>query len=57
MLAMRKNEILPFAAMWMELQGTMQSAASQTGGYYAKGSKSIRERDIYVFTHVWILRN
>ena len=29
-LAMRKNEILPFAAMWMELEGIMLSEISQS---------------------------
>ena len=30
----------------------------ETGGYYAKYNKSVRERQIsYVFTHMWILRN
>ena len=28
-LAMRKNEILPFEAMWMELEGIMLSEISQ----------------------------
>ena len=28
-LAMRKNEIWPFAAMWMELEGIMLSEISQ----------------------------
>ena len=28
-LAMRKNEIWPFAAMWMELEGIMLSETSQ----------------------------
>ena len=36
-LAMRKNEILPFAAMWMELEGIIQSEISQ------------RKRDIICF--------
>ena len=43
-LAMRKNEIWPFAAMWMELEGIMLS-------------EIVREGQIpYVFTHIWILR-
>ena len=29
-LAMRENEILPFAAMWMELEGIMLSEISQS---------------------------
>ena len=29
-LTMRKNEIMPFAAMWMELEGNMQSEISQS---------------------------
>ena len=45
-LAMRKNEIWPFVATWMELEGIMLSEISQA------------EKDIpYVFTHMWILRN
>ena len=45
-LAMSKNEILPFAAMWMELGGIMLSEISQS------------EKDSYhVFTHMWNLRN
>ena len=28
-LAIRKNEIMPFAAMWMELEGIMLSEISQ----------------------------
>ena len=42
-LAMRKNEIRPFAATWMELEGIMLSEISQ--------------RKTHVFTHRWILRN
>ena len=29
-LAMRKNEIMPFAAMWMELEGIIMSEISQS---------------------------
>ena len=43
-LAMRKNEIWPFAAMWMELEDFMLSEISQS-------------EDRYIFTHMWILRN
>ena len=28
-----------------------------TGRYYAERNKSVREGQIYVFTHKWILRN
>ena len=46
-LAMRKNEI---TAICNNVDGT--------GGYHAKRSKSLRERQIsYVFTHRWNLRN
>ena len=42
--AIKKNEILPFATMWMELQGIMLS--------------KIRERQIsYDFTHMRTLRD
>ena len=45
--AIKKNEILPFAVTWMELEM-----------YYAKRNKSIRERQVpYDFTHMWDLRN
>ena len=45
-LAMRKNETMPFAATWMELEGFMLSEISQS------------EKQIsYVFTHMWISRN
>ena len=30
-LAVRKNEVLPFATMWMELEGIMLSEISQAG--------------------------
>ena len=44
--AIKNNEILPFAIMWMELQCIMLS------------DKSVRERQIsYDFTHMWNLRN
>ena len=45
-MAMRKNEIWPFVATWMELESVMLSEISHT------------EKDRYhVFTHMWILRN
>ena len=46
-LATRKNEILPFVATWMELEGIMLSEISQA------------EKDTYHMfsTHMWILRN
>ena len=45
-LTMKKNEIMPFAATWMELEGIMLSEISQS------------EKDRYHgFTHMWILRN
>ena len=46
-LAMRKNEILPFATMWMELEVIMLSEISQ----------SEKDRYQYVFTHMWNFRN
>ena len=44
-LAMRKNEIMPFAATWMELEGIMLSEIVREG------------QILYLFTHMWILRN
>ena len=46
-LAMRKNEIWPFAVTWMQLEGIMPSEISQ------------RKTDTicFHFTHLWILRN
>ena len=46
-LAIRKNEILPFATMWMELEGIMLSEIS----------KPEKDRLSYVFTHMWNLRS
>ena len=45
-MAMRKNEIWLFAAMWMELEGIMLSEISQS------------EKDSICFhSFMWILRN
>ena len=44
--AMRKNEILPFAIMWMELEGIMPIEISQS------------EKDTHhMFSLMWNLRN
>ena len=40
-----KNEILPFATKWLELEGIILSEISQS------------EKDRYVFIHMWNLRN
>ena len=40
--AIKKNEILPFATTWMELECIMLS--------------KLRERQTYDFTHMWNLR-
>ena len=45
-LAIEKDEILPFATTWMELKD----------GTYAKLNQSVRERQIYDFTHMRTLR-
>ena len=45
-LAMKKNEILPFVTMWMELYSIMLNEKSQ-----AKKDK------YHVFAHMWELRN
>ena len=42
-LAIKKNEILPLATMWMELECVMLSKISQS--------------ESYDFTHMWNLRN
>ena len=44
-LAIKKNEILPFAMTWMELECIMLSKISQS------------EKNKYDFTHMWNLRN
>ena len=44
--AIKKNEILPFAAIWMDLEGIMLSEISQ------------RERQVsYNITYMWNLKN
>ena len=44
--AMKKNEILPFAATWMDLEGIILSKISQT------------EKDKYsVITYMWNLKS
>ena len=40
-----KNEILPFAMTWMELEGIMLSKMSQS------------EKELYDLMHMWNLRN
>ena len=42
---MKKNEIFPFATMWMELECIMLSKISR------------RKTKSYDFTHMWNLRN
>ena len=46
-LVMRKNDIWPFAATWMELEGIRLSEISQ----------SEEDRYMVSFTHMWNLRN
>ena len=42
----KKNEILPFATMWVDLEGTVLSEISQT------------EKDKYwMLSHMWNLKN
>ena len=48
-LAMRKNEIWPFVATWMELEGIMLSEISQ--------AEKDRYHIWYHIYHMWILRN
>ena len=43
-MVIKKNEILPFATMWMELECIRLSKISQ-------------RKDKYDFTHMWNLRN
>ena len=44
-MAIKKNEILPFATIWMELEGIMLSEISQ------------RKTKSYDFTHIKSLRD
>ena len=46
-LAVKKNEILPFATTWMELEGIMVSKISQ----------SEKDKHHYDFTHMRTLRD
>ena len=43
-LAIKKNEIMPFAVIWMELEFSILSEV-------------IRERKIYDITYMWNLKN
>ena len=43
--AIKKNEILPFATTWMDLEGIMLSETIQT------------EKDKYVIIYMWNLKN
>ena len=46
LLSHKNNEILPFATVWIDLEGLMLSEISQT------------EKDIlYVITYMWNLKN
>ena len=45
LLGNEKNEILPFAATWIELEGIMLSEISQS------------DKDRYMFSLMWNLRN
>ena len=44
-MAIKKNEILPFAAAWMDVEGIMLSETSQS------------EKDKYAFIYMWSLKN
>ena len=45
-LTMRKNEIMPFAATWMELEGIMLSEINHS-----------EKNRYHMFSLMWILRN
>ena len=52
-LAITKNEILPFAMMWMELENIMLSEISQSG----KDKYHMLSLICGIFFHMWNLRN
>ena len=45
--AIKKNEIFPFATIWMDLEGIMLSEVRQRTTYLK----------VYVFTYMWNLKN
>ena len=45
--ARKKNKILPFTTMWMDLEGIMLGEISQTE----------KRQILYIFTYMWNLKN